>query len=651
MKTRSRAWLYGAVTLWWLLVVGAWSQGWLQRLEWALEDGLWQARWALVAEPAASRVALVLVNRTDVTILGGGRLEWPLSRAVYARVLERLARAGARAVGFDMTFAAERPEDAALASAMAGLERRVVLGAVLTGATVALATAPAAADDDEGYDFVDGRGGSTIPCSPALLRAAWGQGAVNAELDLLGSEVTRAHPLAFAAQGKPFPGLALATFLAGTGGRVDDIGSDPACLRIGSGPALPSQPHPGVRTGGSPFGAERIVTPRFCRDWRDRYLFPIMFDVLAGTAELRVEAAKVLATAVRDRFVIVAVGDDLQGDTIQLPNQPQRVPGCLMHALLLDGLTQGPSGFMTRITGGPWLALPALAALLLALLTAVVQARLSAVAGFLAALASFAAVVAIMTGLFCAGVVIFWAPLPATFVGALVLSYFHGYLFEGREKAMIKEMFGKQVSPEVVEELLRDPGAAVMARRQEISVAFVDVCGFTRFSESHTPERVLIQLNYYFHFLVKEIMKHRGTLDKFIGDALMMTTGVPLPDPDHALHMVRIALAIRDKVAEINRNVPAGFEPFTVSCGINSGDAILGNVGSQERMEYTVIGDTVNLAARLQSASKSQEIVVGPRTYELTRSAVRYEPLAPLTVKGKAEPIQAYRALGLLDDK
>ena len=257
-------------------------------------------------------------------------------------------------------------------------------------------------------------------------------------------------------------------------------------------------------------------------------------------------------------------------------------------------------------------------------------------------------------GLFTLSVVLFTAGYSMScalwglgFPLILAAVYIVGYFSEGREKAKIRELFGKQVSPGVVQELLRDPERVLAPKRHEISICFVDVCGFTSFSEKHSADRVLVQLNFYFSHLVRIVHQYGGTLDKFIGDAMMITTGVPLFDANHALNMIKLALEIRRQVGQINTNLPAGLEPFQVSCGINSGEAILGNVGAAERMEFTVIGDTVNVASRLQGKSGPMEIVVGSRTHDLVKDYAIMEPLEPVTVKGKSTPIQAFRLVGL----
>lgn len=343
-------------------------------------------------------------------------------------------------------------------------------------------------------------------------------------------------------------------------------------------------------------------------------------------------------------IALIGVGSDLLGDTIAVPGNP-RAPGILLHATLLDSLVR--TGFLTRLDQGSWRWLPEIALLLLGILGLLAEVRLPTLAGALANLGLWVGFEGLAVLLFLGGWLLRTGPVLVGFPLAMLGIYVTGYFFEGREKSLIREMFGKQVSPDVVQTLLDNPQEALTARRQEITVCFIDVCGFTSFSEKHTPERVLVQLNYYFSQLMPIIYGNRGRLDKFIGDAMMITTDSLITMGNHALAMVQIAVQIREKVDLINANLPSGIHPFQVSMGMNSGEAIMGNMGSADRMEYTVIGDTVNLASRLQGKAGRQEIVIGPRTYELTKDAISVESLEPFLVKGKDTPVQAYRVIGL----
>jgi adenylate cyclase len=222
-----------------------------------------------------------------------------------------------------------------------------------------------------------------------------------------------------------------------------------------------------------------------------------------------------------------------------------------------------------------------------------------------------------------------------------------------REKEMIKRAFSRYVAREVVDEILKDPEHLVLTgERREVTVLFCDVRGFTPLTERLSPEEVVLLLNDFYTLMIETTFKHDGTLDKFIGDAVMAIFGAPIAHPDHSLQAVRTALAMQAGVVELNeRRQKAGKEPISVGIGVSAGEAVAGTVGTEDRMEYTVIGDTVNLAARLESNAKMGQILISHPTYESVRDAVQVRPLGAIRVKGKEEEVEVYEVLGMTDSR
>jgi len=214
-----------------------------------------------------------------------------------------------------------------------------------------------------------------------------------------------------------------------------------------------------------------------------------------------------------------------------------------------------------------------------------------------------------------------------------------------REKEMIKRAFTRYVAREVVEEVLKDPEHAMLTgERREVTVLFCDIRGFTSMSEHLTPEEVVSVLNEFYTLMIETIFKHDGTLDKFLGDAVMAVFGSPLaPHLDHAARAVKTALDMREAVAELGkRRRAARKEPFEVGIGVSLGEVVAGTVGTEERMEYTVIGDSVNVASRLQDRAKPGSILLTRRTYDAVRDVVEAKPLGHMKVKGKEEEVEVY---------
>ncbi|MEW6544367.1 MAG: adenylate/guanylate cyclase domain-containing protein [Nitrospirota bacterium] len=219
---------------------------------------------------------------------------------------------------------------------------------------------------------------------------------------------------------------------------------------------------------------------------------------------------------------------------------------------------------------------------------------------------------------------------------------------EGRKRREVQAMFGRYVSQRVVEQLVKNPDMAnPSGRKERLTVFFSDVRGFTSMSEKMEPQEVQQLLSEYFTEMTRILFKHGGTLDKFMGDAVMAFFGNPEPQPDHALRAVLMALEMQEAIGRLNEKWAAeGRRTIGVGMGINSGDVTVGNLGSKDFLDYTVIGDNVNLACRLEQNAKAGEIIITQATYDEVKHAVEVEPMEPVRVKGKSEPIPIYRVVG-----
>ena len=213
-----------------------------------------------------------------------------------------------------------------------------------------------------------------------------------------------------------------------------------------------------------------------------------------------------------------------------------------------------------------------------------------------------------------------------------------------REKEMIKHAFSRYVAREVVDEILKDPAQiAVTGDRREVTVLFCDIRGFTSMAETLAPEAVVELLNSFYELMIDITFKHDGTLDKFLGDGVMAVFGAPLYRPDHALMAARTGLAMQAGIRELSaRRVAAGKSPIAIGVGLNAGEVIAGTVGTDARMEYTVIGDSVNLASRLESSAGPGQVLVSAETYERLKGAIPGRPLGRFDVKGKEKWVDVW---------
>jgi adenylate cyclase len=228
------------------------------------------------------------------------------------------------------------------------------------------------------------------------------------------------------------------------------------------------------------------------------------------------------------------------------------------------------------------------------------------------------------------------------FVGDLAWKY----VVEGREKRMVKKLFSRYVSKDVFDQLVANPSlAALGGSRRHMTVLFSDIRGFTTLSEKGSPEDVVSQLNQLFTRMVGVVFHHRGTVDKFVGDMIMALFGAPLDDDDHADHAVQTALAMIGALDDMNRRWEAeGKARLGIGIGINTGDMVAGNIGSDTIMSYTVIGDAVNLGARLESLNKDYgtQIIISEATRARLKGRYDIHPLGDVIVKGKSQPVAIF---------
>ncbi|MBN1680724.1 MAG: response regulator [Anaerolineae bacterium] len=211
-----------------------------------------------------------------------------------------------------------------------------------------------------------------------------------------------------------------------------------------------------------------------------------------------------------------------------------------------------------------------------------------------------------------------------------------------QQRQQLRQAFERFVAHEIVEQLLEDPTRVTLGGAEAIvTVLFADLENFTTIAEQTEPGRLLDVLNRYHSLIVHHIKRHGGTIDKFLGDGVMALYNTPLPQIDHALRAVRTALKIHATLGEFQRELAPEFR-LNVNFGIHTGRAIVGNVGTQEIMDFTAIGDTVNLASRLQGLSKGNRILISEDTYSLIQNDVKVESQGSHVVRGREEAVDVF---------
>jgi len=219
-------------------------------------------------------------------------------------------------------------------------------------------------------------------------------------------------------------------------------------------------------------------------------------------------------------------------------------------------------------------------------------------------------------------------------------------LTERKKLEAQRRLFERMVSPAVIDQL--DPNSLQLGgKRTDITVLFADVRGFTSFSETQSPEKLVSILNRYLGAMAESVLSQEGTIDKFMGDAIMAWFNAPVPQKDHTLRAVKAALAIREAVEVIlYKELPAEAH-LAFGAGIHYGDAVLGLIGTDRRLEYTAISDSVNTAKRLQENSAKNQIIISRVAYERVKDEIEVRPIAPVAAKGKTAPLEVYEVLGL----
>ncbi len=283
--------------------------------------------------------------------------------------------------------------------------------------------------------------------------------------------------------------------------------------------------------------------------------------------------------------------------------------------------------------------------------------------GFLVEVANFIFVLFSIYGIYELSIIFFIhnklviaivSPSLAVIIGYFSSTAYH-FLKERQQNVMIKGMFSQYVSKEVVNQLLVDPEKLRLGgERKNLSILFSDIAGFTTFAEKKQPEELVSFINEFLSAMTDIILDHKGTLDKYLGDAVMAFWGAPVEVKDHAYKACITALQMQEKLVEMREKWSnVGETPIRIRIGINTGDVIVGNIGGEKRFDYTVLGDNVNLASRLEGANKeyATNIMISDATYDCCKDKILVRELDVIRVKGKNKPTKVYELISIVGDK
>jgi len=251
---------------------------------------------------------------------------------------------------------------------------------------------------------------------------------------------------------------------------------------------------------------------------------------------------------------------------------------------------------------------------------------------------------------FLQGLLVSWVVPTAGLLVSAFGTVFLGYLSVDREKLKLRSTFSRYLGEDVIALALENPERLNQGEKREMTVLFSDIRGFTSLSERMSPEVLADFINQYLSPMTRIVFDEKGTLDKYIGDALMAFWNAPLDQPDHALRACRAALAMPERLDELKAGWKAkGFPELEIGVGVNTGQMVVGNMGSDVRVDYTVLGDAVNLGSRLEGTTKEYEVrvIISESTWAQAKDSVVARRLGAVRVKGKRVPVRIYELRGL----
>lgn len=558
-------------------------------------------------------IVIVAIDEKSLQSLG----EWPLPVYRYVPLFERLGDAGA--VGFDVLLTDPGPEGNPDTPALVEAVRQA--GNVVMPLTPLELSPPQSPGELYSTD-------QTILPFPDLLEAAIGAGSIKVVLDRDGT--VRRVPL-------------LVEDIAG-GETREAFGLQilRLCLRLGDNPASMA----GERLV---IGNETEIKYEVPTDASGAMLVNFVGrpNTFPSYSFVDVIKDRVAPGTFEDKIVLVGMMNTLdEMDLHQTPGSAARMAGVefqanVIHTLLYHRPLLPQSRPGTTVT-----------VVLLALASAVGLSQLGALAGAVLTLLLALGYLVLTSVQFNAG------HLPSVLFPFVTIFTNYAAVMATRfasawgERRRVTDIFGRFVSAEVrdaiVDMALRDPDLVRPGGRQmEISVLFADIRGFTTMSENLSPPEVVEILNQYLDSMEEESFRHGGTLDKYTGDGMMVLFGAPLEQPDHAQRAVKAALAMQRAAADVSRRRGDVQWEVAYGIGITTGPAVVGHIGSKRRLDYTAIGDTVNLAARLEGKAPPGTILISQTTCEAVKDIVVVKKLEPVTVKGKAETVTVYSVLGL----
>ena len=589
--------------------------------------------------PTTGQVIIATVDEKSLSEIG----RWPWSRSMTAKLVDSLKEYGAKAVGFDIVFA--EPEQSSGPSADAILAKSVksaknvslgyffhtsmkdveflteeyinASGSLIGGSMYSMVREKGHEGD---YNLITAY--APVPSIKAIAESGENCGYFNAFPDPDG--VIRWSPLVIKFQDNFYYSLPIALLM-------QYLDYPMIVLNLAE-----------FGVDGVMLGDLRIPTDEIGR-LLINYLGPAktfphysISDIIAG---------RLSPELIKGKIVIVGATATGIYDLRVTPFSPV-YPGVELHATVVENILQG--NFLEQSAWTTFIDICGI--IVFGMIIGIAIPRLKALQGIL--------LVMVLLGGFVAGNTLIFAkyntwlnmvyPVLTMMTIYLVITVYR-YFTEEREKKKIRGAFQYYLTASVINELLKDPTKLKLGGdKKDLTVMFSDIRGFTTISEKLTPEELVHLLNEYLTAMTDIVFKYEGLLDKYIGDAIMAVFGAPVDQPDHAMRSCRTALEMMATLKGLQQKWAAEGRPFVdIGVGINSGDMVVGNMGSNMRFDYTVMGDNVNLSSRLEGINKEYgtHIVISEFTYEVVKEEVFCRELDAVRVKGKKLPVKIYELI------
>jgi adenylate cyclase len=568
---------------------------------------LWFADQFMETENPSKNIVIAGIDDASLKTYGKWS-EWP--RDLHARAVINLSSAGATAIGYDIVFADESPDDSSFAEALRD------------SGNVVLAVA--------GIDRITGKGGPVTlnefltPVS-ALDQSSHSIGHVNIVPDPDG-KVRRIPLIVKGPDGETYPSLSLAVLYT--------LFHKPL-------PDIYEQTNHKINLLLRDVPVDDSFSMRLNFAVSDNSLTYISYaDLISNSFD---------HSLVKNKIVLVGMTATGDLDSWSIPNSPVRIPGVMIHAAAMDTVLR--TQFLTEagmnITVLTMLLLGLICALVLPLFGTWRRIDIIKVVVFVLGLSIVYGVASSLVAErgYILNILYPTLTLGVIFIGNTV----YMVLREQSDKKFVKDLFGRYVSPQISKEIISlasDGELKLGGEQREVTVLFADIRGFTALSERMSPGDVVKMLNKCLPIMIEAIVRNSGLVNKFAGDNLMGVWNAPQSQSGHPALAVKAAWEAQNEMEKAGDCEPL-LKGVHFGVGINTGQAVAGNLGSTGRAEYTVIGDAVNLASRICGVAPGGDVLIGPETYHLVKETLDAEPQPPQMFKGKSQPLVVYKVTGM----